>query len=378
MQRTYFDYAATTPVDPRVLEVMLPYFTEKFGNPSSTHTYGQEAHVALNAARKTLARLLEIPQEALIFTGGASEAIHSALRGIAHARPERHIVASAFEHSSTRAALDTLKQEGWRVTYIDPEPTGHISAEAFLRACTPDTSLATLLYVQNELGTLQPIQEIGAELHTRGIAFHVDAAQAFGAFDCRPSLLHATALTVAAHKFYGPKGIGALYIAPETPFQPLLGGSQEFGLRAGTQNIPAAVGMAEAARLAIEEQESRTAHIRMLHDHARQKVAMLSDCNINSSGDAPHILSITLPGTSGETLLRRLDLDGFAVATGAACNTSSGRPSHVLTSIGLSQDLAQATLRISFSHHTSKEDIDALFAAIAYHAGQIRHMNITY
>lgn len=378
MERIYFDNAATTPVDPRVVDAMLPYFTEKFGNPSSTHSFGQEAHLALNNARQMLARRLNAPQEAVIFTSGASEGIHTALKGLARARKGRHIVASSFEHSSTMAALKQLETEGWKMTYVQPRTDGMVHAEDFVTACSDETSLATLLYVQNELGTIQPIAEIGKALQDRNIAFHVDAAQAFGVVDCDVEKLHVDALTLAAHKFYGPKGVGALFLKPLSPFTPLIGGTQEFGLRAGTQNIPLAVGMAEAARLAIDEQEARQKATKTLHDAARERIQKtIRDVHFNGGG-APHILSVTIPGTAGETLLKRLDLDGIAVSTGAACSSGSGRVSHVLTAIGLQEELAQATLRLSFSHHNTLDEVTKVVNALAYHVGQIRHMNITY
>ena len=383
MQRIYFDNAATTPVDPRVVEAMLPYFTEKFGNPSSTHSFGQEAHVALNTARQTLAGLLGTTQEHVIFTGGASEAINMTLKGLAHARKERgmHIVASSFEHSTTLAALEQLQKEGWKVTLVTPDKQGFISAETFLAACTPETTLATLLYVQNELGTIQPIAEIGKELCKRDIAFHVDAAQAFGTLDCNVEALHVDTLVLAAHKFYGPKGIGALYIRPGIMIESLVSGSQEFGMRAGTQNVPLAVGMAEAAKLAHTKKETYSNSIRIVKKKAVHDIsAAIEGVHFHTPEEnvSPHILSVAFEGIGGETLLRRLDLDGIAVSTGAACSSGNGRVSHVLTAIGLPEEIAQATLRISFSHHNTSEEVDKLIKSLAYHVGQIRHMNITY
>lgn len=359
----------------------MPYLTERFGNPSSSHSFGQEAHLGLNSARQTVAAALGAPQESVIFTGGASEAINTALKGLAHARRQKgmHIVASSFEHSTTLATLAQLAEEGWEVTYVTPERNGMVSVEAFLAACREDTSLATLLYVQNELGTIQPVAEIGAALEKRGIAFHVDAAQAFGTADCHVDTLHADTLVLAPHKFHGPKGIGILYIRPGLEILSLVNGTQEFGMRAGTQNVAYAVGVGEAVRLALAEKEMRLTTVQALYTKASTALlSLIAETIVNSNGAAPHILSVTFPGTSGESLLRRLDLEGIAVSTAAACAAGSGRVSHVLTAIGIPEELAQATLRISFSHENTMEELDTLVTALAFHVGQIRHMNITY
>lgn len=383
-QNIYLDNASTTAVDPRVLESMIPYFTEKYGNPSSTHRFGQEAHVALNNARRTVADFLDVPQEDVIFTGGASEAINMVIKGIARSKKDlgRHIVASSFEHSTTLAALRDLVEEGWDVSLVSPNAQGMIESESFLAACRADTTLAVLMAVQNEVGTVQPLGPIAHALHQKGIAFHVDGAQAVGSMDCHLSHLPVSSFVLAAHKFHGPKGIAALYLHPSLEIPSLVSGSQEFGRRAGTQNVPLAVGMQRALELHQAEAAARRAHLKKIHAYAREEIfRSIPDVHFHiheNTPSTPHILSVAFPGTSGESLLRRLDLDGIAVSTAAACAAGSGRVSHVLTAMGIPEELAQATLRISFSHRTTTDEIDALVLSLAMHVGQIRHMNITY
>lgn len=383
-QNIYLDNAATTAVDPRVLESMIPYFTEKYGNPSSTHRFGQEAHVALNQARQTVADFLGVSQEDVVFTGGASEAINMVIKGVAHSRKSqgKHIVASSFEHSTTLAALGDLATDGWEVTLVAPNAQGIVEPESFLAACRPDTALAVLMAVQNEVGTVQPLAPIAQALHQKGIAFHVDGAQAVGSMDCHLSDLPVSSFVLAAHKFHGPKGIAALYLHPSLEIPSLVSGSQEFGRRAGTQNVPLAVGMQRALELHQAKAPERRARLEHIHTYARAEILRsIPDVHMHIHEDTPstpHILSVAFPGTSGESLLRRLDLDGIAVSTAAACAAGSGRVSHVLTAMGITEELAQATLRLSFSHWTTESEIDALVLSLAMHVGQIRHMNITF
>jgi len=383
-KKIYLDNAATTVTDPRVVDAMLPYFTEKYGNPSSTHFFGQEAHIALNDARASIAAFLHVAQESVIFTGGASEAIHLAIKGLAkaHVKKGRHIVASSFEHSTTLAALNDLSREGWTVSFVKPNIQGIVDVDAFLAACTDETSLAILMAVQNEVGTIQPISAIAQALKEKKIHFHVDGAQAVGDMNLNLQHLPVTSFVLAAHKFHGPKGIAALYVAPGVEIETLISGSQEFGLRAGTQNVPLAVGMQKALEIQQEEQALRTERLVEINAYARTCLTeTIPDIHFHidaTTPASPHILSIAFPGTSGESLMRRLDLDGIAVSTASACASGSGRVSHVLTAMGISEELAQATLRLSFSHLTTREEIDALVTSLAFHVGQIRHMNITY
>lgn len=380
MQKIYLDNAATTQVSPEVVEAMLPYFTEYYGNPSSIHQPGQEAHLGLNLARKTFAHILGCSNEEIYFTSCATESSNTIIRGAAEAFSQKgkHIITSSFEHSATLATCHDLEKKGFQVTYLTPNEMGMITLEQVRDALQEDTILVSLIYVQNEIGTIQPISEIGALLEEKGIFFHTDAVQAFPYLSCDVNQLHISALSLSAHKFQGPKGVGLMYLRAGNELPPLLtGGNQEFGMRSGTQNVAGIVGMAKAAENAVAHQDEYKEKITALRSEALQKILHnIPETQINGKGPtAPHILNLSFPGIDGETLLIRLDLEGIALSTGSACSSEKKDPSHTLLAIGCTPDEAQGSIRISFSHMNTPEEVEIVVSKITYHVRQLQHFS---
>lgn len=379
MPSIYLDNAATTQALPEVVEAMLPYLTKYYGNPSSIHQPGQEAHLGLNTSRKIFARALGCSHEEIYFTSGATESTNTILRGIAHALKDQgnHIITSAFEHSATLETCKDLEKQGYDVTYLSPDKNGCISKEQVEKALRKDTICVSLIYAHNEIGTIQPISEIGAFLKEKGIFFHTDAVQAFQYASCNVSELNVDALSLSGHKFHAPKGTGVMYLSHNWEIPPLLtGGNQEFGMRSGTQNVASIVGMGKAAEIALLHQEEHKKYVQELKDYTYEKITkFIPDALRNGIGKdlAPHILNLSFDGVDGETLLIRLDLEGIAVSTGAACSSEKKEPSHTLLAIGRTPDQAQGSIRLSFSFMNTKEEVDYLVEKLAFHVGQIRH-----
>lgn len=382
----YFDNAATTPVDGEVLEAMLPYFNEIFGNPSSVHSLGQSAHVALNTARQHAAAFLGCTLEEIIFTGCATESNNTLLLGHARANKHRgnHIITSAIEHDSILRACEVLQQEGFDITYVPVNGEGLIVAEDMEKAITPQTILISIMAANNEIGTIQSIAQLSQIARHKGIFFHTDAVQYYGYFPCKVDELGVDALTLSAHKFYGPKGVGLLYVRknplssplssnivqshnPPTPLirgdiiKPLLvGGGQEFGMRAGTQNVAGIVGMVKAMERVEQNREKYAAHVLQLRDMLLQKLQeRMSGVRLNGSLEhrLPNNLNLSFEGIEAEALLIRLDLAGIAVSTGSACSVNSDQPSHVLKAIDLSKDQIDSSIRITLSKNNTMEDV---------------------
>ena len=358
----YLDHAATTPTDPRVLERMLPYFTELFGNASSIYTLGRRSQAAIDEARETVARALGCRPTEIVFTGGGSEADNLAIKGAAFASRRRgnHIITSAIEHHAVLHTCQYLEQQGYTVTYLPVDEYGLISPAAVEAAITPETALVTIMYANNEIGTIQPIAEIGSICRAHRVPFHTDAVQAGGLLDLNVSALQVDLLTLSAHKFYGPKGVGILYIRQGARLQPqVLGGSQERNRRAGTENVPGVVGAAEALRLARAERDQEVARLLPLRDEL--VMGMLAVPGVTLTGHPtrrlPNSASFAIAGIEGESLLINLDLAGVAASSGSACTTGSVEPSHVLTALGLSPSVARGHLRLTLGHSTALPDI---------------------
>jgi cysteine desulfurase len=369
----YLDYAATTPVDPRVIEAMLPYFNEIFGNPSSIHTFGQKAEAAMERSRETIAQGLNCQPGEVIFTSCGSESDNQALRGVAFAsrrkRDADHILISPVEHHAvSRTAQQLARQHGFEVEYLPVDAFGQVIPEEVAIRLRPTTALVSVMYANNEIGTINPIAEIGAVCRKQGIPFHTDAVQAAAYLPVDVEALNVDLLSLGAHKFYGPKGVGALYVRKGTPIQPVLtGGGQESGLRAGTSNIPYIVGMAEAFRLAQDEREPRTARLLRLRDRIIHKI--LEDIpgsrlTGHPSQRMPNHASFVFQNVDGNTLLMRLDVEGFACSSGSACKTGDPEPSEVLTELGLPRDWALGSLRITLGAGTTIDQVDALLQAL--------------
>ena len=364
MRRVYLDHAATTPVRPEVLSAMLPYFADHPGNASSLHMDGQRAKKALEEARNTVARALGADPKEIYFTSGGTESDNQALIGVARAqsRRGRHLITTTIEHHAVLNACKWLEAQGFRVSYIPVNQYGLIDLHALRDSICEDTVLISVMLANNEVGTVEPVAEIACLAHARGILVHTDAVQAVGKMPVRVHELGVDLLSLAAHKFGGPKGVGVLYVRQGTPIEPLLyGGHQERALRPGTQNIPGIVGLAMALRLADEELPKEAARLASLRDRLQQGIlSHIPDVQVNGHPvfRLPNILNVSFGGVEGESLLMALDIRGIAVSTGSACAAGSSEPSHVLQAMGLDRARVEGALRFSLGHTTTDEDID--------------------
>jgi cysteine desulfurase len=369
-KRVYLDHAATTPLDPEVLEAMLPHLQHAWGNPSSIYLEGREARKVLEAGRRDVAQVLGARPNDIIFTSGGSESDNTAIRGAAFASlgRGRHIITSAIEHHAVLHSVEQLQREGFEATYLPVDDQGFIRPEDLAAALRPDTTVVSIMYANNEVGTIAPLRQLVATVKDfdKHIVFHTDAVQAAGALDLNVDALGVDMLSIASHKFYGPKGVGALYIRPRTPFLgQLLGGSQERNRRAGTEDIPGAVGLAKALQLASANLEARNAHLRELRDYLwRELPQRLPGVRVTGPLDPeqrlPNSFSCCLEGVEGEAVLIQLDLNGISASSGSACTTGSLEPSHVLTAMGVPLEIARASLRITLGKDNTKADIDHL------------------
>ena len=369
MKRVYLDHTATTPLDPSVLEAMKPYFSEKFGNASSIHRFGQEARAALDESRETIATLIGAHGSEIFFVSSGTEADNSALKGVAWKVREEagkdHIITSKAEHHAVLESCEFLRQIGFGVTYLDVDRYGMVDPKSVRRAITRKTCLISIMHANNEVGTLNPILEIGAIAREHRVLFHSDGVQSFGKVGVNVDGLGVDLLSLSAHKIYGPKGIGALYVRKGVKMERLIhGGGQERGRRAGTENVPLAVGFAKAAELIDGGRESENRRLGELKSRLR---AMLQErfpfivYNGDPTDSLPHILNISFDSNKiemdGEALLFNLDLAGIAVTSGSACTSGSMEPSHVLLAMGRDPKTAKATIRFSLGRLTIQEDI---------------------
>ena len=366
----YLDYAATTPVDKEVLKEMLPYLNEKFGNASSVHSFGQEAIVALDQAREKIAKLFNCDFSEIIFTGSATESNNLAIKGLAKVA-KAHIIATKIEHESVIESLKELARVGHKVTYLPVNKDGLIKILDLEKSIKDNTILVSIIYANNEVGTIQPIKEIGKLLEKINkkrrenglskIYFHTDAVQALNYLECRPDWLKVDLLTFSGHKIYGPKGLGGLYVRKNTPLYPIiLGGGQEFGLRSGTENVANIVGLAKAVELVFKNREARFKLVLDLRDKLLDYI-MKNNGKINVNGSIknrlPNNLNLRFPGLSNETLIVALDQAGIAVSAGSACSSRALAASHVLKAIGLTSKQMRESLRITLGKNTTKEEI---------------------
>ncbi|PYI53463.1 cysteine desulfurase family protein [Paenibacillus flagellatus] len=365
MNPIYLDHAATTPVRTEVLEAMLPYFTGTFGNPSSLHAFGREARIAVSRSRDTLAGLLNCAPGELIFTGSGTESDNAALFGAAaqFGAERKHIVTTQVEHHAVLHACERLERAGFDVTYLPVDETGLVRVEDVEAAVRGDTMLISVMYGNNEVGTVQPIRQIGELARERGIAFHVDAVQAFGMLPIDLSELPVDLMSFSAHKLYGPKGVGALYVNKRIAIQPLLyGGSQERKRRAGTENVAGIAGFAKAAELAVAARQDNARHVAelrgcMIGTLTRELGADGFTVNGHPSDVLPHILNVSFPGVDTETMLMSLDLEGIAAASGSACTSGSLELSHVLRAMKLPDAVMRSAVRFSFGYSQNFEQI---------------------
>lgn len=362
----YLDHAATTPVDARVLEAMLPYLGERFGNPSSVYRLGREARQALDEARQTAADILHTSPQEIVFTSSGTEADNLALQGVAWAgRREgrgRHIITSAIEHHAVLHTCQHLEEEGFEVTYLPVDPTGLVRIEDLEQAMRPDTLLVSIMYANNEIGTIEPLAELSAVAHAGGAFFHTDAVQAAAALSLDVQALGVDLLSLSAHKFYGPRGVGLLYVRRGVPLQPLLhGGGQERGRRAGTENVAGIVGLAAALRLAQENRLAYAAHCRPLREQLIEGLlAAVPGTHLTGhrTERLPNHASFCFESISAESLLVKLDQLGIYASSGSACTAGALEPSHVLTAIGLPAELARGALRLTLGKDTTAEEVE--------------------
>ncbi len=369
----YLDYAASTPVDPRVLEAMLPYFSQVYGNPSSIHAFGQQAEAAIENARETLSQGLNCQNNEVVFTSCGSESDNLALRGVAFAakqqRGANHILIGPVEHHAiSHTAMQLARIHGFEVEFLPVDSHGMVDPSTVAARLRPDTAIVSVIYANNEIGTINPIVEIGSICQQRGIPFHTDAVQAAAYLPVDVTALNVDLLSLGAHKFYGPKGVGALYIRRGTPIFPIqTGGGQEFGLRAGTSNTPYIVGLATSFRLAQEERAERINHVIPLRNRLiGQILETIPDVRLTGHPveRLPNHASFVFHGINGNDLLVRLDVNGFACSSGSACKTGDPEPSSVITTLGYPRDWALGSLRVTLGKDTTPAQIEAFLNAL--------------
>jgi cysteine desulfurase len=387
MKRIYLDYAATTPTDPRVLAAMQPYFSEKYGNPSSLHSFGQEAKTAVENARGQVAKLLGCSAEEVVFTSGGTESDNFALEGIAFANENKgnHIIISAIEHHAVTECAEFLKKRGFEITFLPVDEFGVVSLESVAKAITDKTILVSIMQANNEIGTIEPIAEIAKVIraqsteHGTQIYFHTDAVQTAGHIPIKVDELGVDLLALSAHKFYGPKGVGALYIRKGTRITPFLrGGGQEHNRRASTENVPGIVGLGMAAELAMQEMDAENKKLLSLRDKLINGLLhKIPDVRLNGhpTRRLANNVNVSVKFIEGESMLLNLDMEGIAASSGSACTSGSLEPSHVLLGIGLSHEIAHGSLRFTLGKQTTEEEIDKVLEILPGIVGKLRAMS---
>ncbi len=387
MQRrsVYLDHSASTPVDPRVLDAMMPYFTDVYGNASSAHRYGRDAERAVEDARETVAGVLNCKPSEIIFTSGGSESDNLAIRGVAwsarQARGANHLITTPIEHSAVTKTVGQLAAVmGFEQTILPVDRVGMVDVEDFGNALRPTTALATIIYANNEVGTIEPIPQLAALAHDQGVLFHTDAVQAGGQLSLDVQALGCDLMSLSAHKFYGPKGVGVLYARNGIkPLPSHSGGSHEDGRRAGTHNTPGIVGLAKALELAYDELDERMAHYRTMRDHLIDGVlSRVPGAQLTGHPEQrlPSHTSFVFDGIDGNMLLMHLDLKGIAASSGSACKTGNPEPSGVLLAMGCDPELAKGSLRLTVGMQTTEDDIDYAVATLAETVGKLHRLRM--
>jgi cysteine desulfurase len=378
MKRIYLDYAATTPVHPEVIKAMLPYFSDAFGNPSSLYSYGLEARQAIEAARNKVAESIGAKNEEIVFTGGGSEADNFAIKGVADAnrRKGNHIITSVIEHHAVLVTFKFLEKRGFKVTYLPVDKYGLVDPESVSKAITDKTILISIMHANNEIGTIQPIGEIGKIARKAKIYFHTDAVQTVGHIPVNVNELKVDMLSFSAHKLYGPKGVGVLYIRKGTKVTSLIhGGEQEQGRRAGTENVPGIVGLGKAIELAGLDIANETARLITLRNVLIKGILEKiehSHLNGHPAQRLPNNVNVSVDFIEGESTCLNLDLEGICISTGSACSSSDAEPSHVLLAIGLSHEQARSSLRFTMGRLTTAEDIERVLEVLPRTVARLR------
>ena len=377
----YLDYSATTPVDPRVAEKMIPWLTEHFGNPASrSHAYGWEAEEAVENARAEVARLVNCDAKEIVWTSGATESNNLAIKGAAHfyAAKGKHVVTVKTEHKAVLDTVRELERVGFEATYLDPEPSGLVDPAKFEAALRPDTVLASVMLVNNEIGVIQPVAQFGETCRRKGVLFHVDAAQATGKVPVDLGALKVDLMSFSAHKTYGPKGIGALYVRrkPRVRLEAQMhGGGHERGMRSGTLPTHQCVGMGEAFRIAQAEMGTESERIRMLQQRLLKGIGQIEQVFINGDLErrVPHNVNASFNFVEGESLI--MGIKGIAVSSGSACTSASLEPSYVLRALGRSDELAHSSLRMTIGRFTTEQDIDYAVATLQDRVARLRELS---
>lgn len=384
MKRVYLDNAATTRLLPEVLEEMVPYMTELYGNPSSPHDFGQKAASGLSKARQQVADAINADPSEIIFMSGGSEADNTAIRGIAerYSKKGKHIITTAVEHHAVLHTCQFLERNGYEVTYLPVDEYGMVTVDQVREAMRPDTVLVTVMFANNEVGTIMPIAEIGALCHEKGVYFHTDAVQAVGHLPIDVKAMHIDMLSMSAHKFHGPKGVGALYVRRGIVLPPLIyGGAQERNRRAGTENVPGIVGMGKAIEMALDGLDEKAERMKALRDRLiRELPERIPEIKLNGHPTVrlPNNVNFSIKYIEGESILLMLDLNGIAASSGSACTSGSLDPSHVLLAMGLTHEIAHGSVRMTLSDETTEEDIEKVLEVLPMVAERLRKMSPLY
>ncbi|AVX19678.1 MAG: cysteine desulfurase NifS [Bacillota bacterium] len=381
MRRIYMDHSATTPVDPEIAQAMVKYMTEDFGNPSSIHAFGREARKAVEEARERVAKAIGANPQEIIFTSGGTEADNMAILGVAQANCKKgnHIITSSVEHHAVLDTCKHLEKNGYSVTYLPVDEYGRVRVEDVEKAITKNTILITIMHANNEVGTIQPIAEIGQLAKKHGVLFHVDAVQSFGKIPVNVDELQVDLLSLSSHKIYGPKGVGALYIRRGTRITPIThGGAQERKRRAGTENVPGIVGFGLAAEKIVAEMAEESPRLQALRDKLIKGIMEKMDyvkLNGHPTERLPHNVNFSFHFIEGESLLLMLDMKGIAASSGSACTSGSLDPSHVLLAMGLSHEVAHGSLRLTLGKVNTEEDVDYVLEELPKIVQRLREMS---
>ena len=384
MERIYLDHAATTAVAKEVAKAMMPCFTEIYGNPSSLHSFGLDARDVVEASRHKIAAFINASEDEIVFTGSGTESDNTVIKGIAGALKEKgnHIITTAIEHHAIHEPLQFLEKQGFKVTYLPNDETGLVDPDDLKKAITDKTILVSIMHANNEIGTIEPVKDLGAVCREAGVVFHTDAVQTFGHLPIDVMDMNVDLLSASAHKLYGPKGVGLLYIRKGVKLTPLLhGGDQERRRRASTLNVPGIAGFSQAVELAEKEMLSESVRLTALRDRfIRELLEMVPESRLNGHPvlRLPNNVNISFAYIEGESMLLNLDMEGIAASTGSACTSSSLEPSHVLTACGLPQVLAHGSLRFTTGRGTTKEEIDHVIKVLPPIIAKLRAMSPLY
>jgi cysteine desulfurase len=384
MKRIYLDHAATTPVDKEVVEAMLPYFTSLYGNASSLHSFGTEAHNALEHSRQLVADILNADPEEIIFTGGGTESDNIAIKGVAYKNKDKrgsdgpHIITSSIEHPAVLETCKHLEKQGFDVKYLPVDRYGVVSIDELKRSITKDTFLVSIMFANNEIGTIQPVEEIARITRDNNVIFHTDAVQAVGKIDIDVKNLGVDLLSISAHKMYGPKGVGALFIRKGVRIQPVVhGGGHEKGLRSSTENIPGIVGLGKACELARKRMNVDVKHMKVLRDRLIENILEIEESFLNGHPEKRLVNNahFHFTGIEGESLVLGLNDQGVAASTGSACSSKKLEPSHVLLAIGLTPEQAHGSLRITLGRENTDEEIRYVIDVLPKVVGKLRRIS---